>query len=184
MAGGKAAKRVVAIAERSNKAMQLRKQGKTYRAISIAVAAEYGITYSESMAHEDVTRELKRIQTELKQSTDEVRTLELERLDNLLSKLNNQINSGDLNAIDRALKISERRCKILGVDAPIEIRIREQVQIQVEANLNLFFKAIYDSTAIADDVKQQLFEIAANLGSESDYVFKSAHPENGLQAVE
>jgi hypothetical protein len=56
---------------------------------------------------------------------DEVRTLELERLDRFLSYLWDKIEQGDPVAIDKGLKIMDRRAKYLGLDAPI----KQQVEV-------------------------------------------------------
>lgn len=163
MAGGKASKRRVEIAERSVRAMQLRKTGATYRAIASAITTELGINYTEAQAHKDITRELGRINQELAIDAECVRTLELERLDAYLLSIARDVQKGDLSAIDRALKISERRCKILGIDAPIELRVREMVAAHVESQFNLFFEAIAEDSLLTTEQKARIFEIAANL---------------------
>lgn len=56
---------------------------------------------------------------------DEVRTLELERLDKFLLALWDKIEQGDPIAIDRGLKIMDRRAKYLGLDAPV----KQQVEV-------------------------------------------------------
>ena len=45
--------------------------------------------------------------------------MEIERLDAMLFAIWKKVEKGDLNAIETALKISARRCKILGIDMPI-----------------------------------------------------------------
>jgi hypothetical protein len=57
----------------------------------------------------------------LQEPADEVRQLELLRLDRYLSAIAEKVDSGDLKAIDRALKIMERRSKLLGLDAPQKV---------------------------------------------------------------
>jgi hypothetical protein len=53
---------------------------------------------------------------------DEARGVELERLDLLLSKLAPAIVRGDVPAILAALKVSDRRAKLLGLDAPTRVQ--------------------------------------------------------------
>lgn len=106
-----------AAAERRNKAFELRKQGVGYRAIGAAL----GI--SEAQAHRDVQAALKRLATLEMASAEEYRTLELARLDTLTVAAARCARgaTGDatrLAAIDRLLRISESRRKLLGLDAP------------------------------------------------------------------
>ena len=51
-------------------------------------------------------------------SSDELLALELSRLDGLLAKVYPMAAQGDLQAVDRVLKICERRARLLGLDAP------------------------------------------------------------------
>lgn len=48
---------------------------------------------------------------------EEQKKLELQRLDNMLVALEARIEHGDLGAIDRAIKVQERRSKLIGLDA-------------------------------------------------------------------
>jgi len=117
-------------AERRVKALELRKQGQSYRAI----AAQLGI--NERTAHTDVQRALRALAALEQASAAEYRTMELERLDTLtveaarvLSATHPLVSGGKvlrdvtddgpkLAAIDRLLRISESRRKLLGLDAP------------------------------------------------------------------
>lgn len=54
----------------------------------------------------------------IKQPAEEVRALELARLDGLMVTLWPMARRGDLAAVDRVLKVMERRSKLLGLDAP------------------------------------------------------------------
>lgn len=56
---------------------------------------------------------------------DEVRELELERLDRFLLALWAKIEQGDPVAIDKGLRIMDRRAKYLGLDAPV----KQQVEV-------------------------------------------------------
>jgi NAD(P)H-dependent flavin oxidoreductase YrpB (nitropropane dioxygenase family) len=60
------------------------------------------------------------------ESVDEMRKMELERLDKLLlgtggNGVYQQAIKGHLSAIDRVVKIMERRAKLLGLDAPTKV---------------------------------------------------------------
>jgi hypothetical protein len=57
----------------------------------------------------------------IQEPADELRTLELSRLDDMLKAIAPHVAAGNLTAIDRALKIMERRAKLIGLDAPAKV---------------------------------------------------------------
>ena len=97
--------------------MELRGQGWTWQRI----ADEVGYA-SASACKTAFDNAIKRT---MQPVADEVRTLELERLDRFLSYLWDKIEQGDPVAIDKGLKIMDRRAKYLGLDAPI----KQQVEV-------------------------------------------------------
>lgn len=97
-------------AERQKQAMQLRLAGASYDDI----AARLGFA-GRGGAWRAVMSALKQT---LQEPADELRKMELERLDRLLLGVWGQAAKGNQGAIDRALKIMERRAKLLGLDAP------------------------------------------------------------------
>lgn len=111
------AKRIAATV-RAAQALRLRAQGETFA--TIAVKLHYR---SRQAAHCAVTAAL--IAT-LQESSEEARTLDLERLDVLLSAVMPKAMAGNLAAVLAALRVLERRAKLLGLDAPAK----------VEANVN------------------------------------------------
>ncbi|MET9701693.1 hypothetical protein [Streptomyces griseus] len=124
--------RSLTTAERDAQAAELRSKGWTYRRI----AAELGWKQGAD-AYNAVQRVLKET---VREAGDEVRALELERLDRLEAAANEvlerehvTVSNGRvivlnetplpddgpvLAAIDRLLKIQERRARLLGLDAP------------------------------------------------------------------
>lgn len=168
MAGGTASANKARTSERRSLALNLRKSGATYRAIAASVAERLGIPkYSESQAHRDVVAELQRIADRNSETATVVRALELERLDQYLLAIAKDIQQGDYGAIDRALKISERRCKILGIDAPIELKLQELVQSKLEQEFNLFFELIASDSEIPEPCKHRIIQHAINLDGRS-----------------
>lgn len=89
-------------------AVELRKTGMTYEQI----AAEMGLK-SGSAVYQMVSRALKLMPAE---SIDQVRLLELRRLDALLRAVWNKAVNDEEGAINRALRILERRARVLGLD--------------------------------------------------------------------
>lgn len=123
------------IAERRKIALQLRQAGFTYRDLAVALTNK-GFPCKFTTAYKDVRHCLKEISKQTHEEAEELRVLELSRLDTLLRSIWTKAIKGDMNAIDRSLKISERRCKLLGIDAPIqnvnEIIVPGAKNIQVE----------------------------------------------------
>lgn len=98
--------------ERQRQALELRKAGADYRAIAEKLGYK-----SPSGAHNAVKNALKTI---IKEPAEAVRDLELARLDAMLLAIWPKVRQGNEYAIDRALKIMDRRSAYLGIDAPKE----------------------------------------------------------------
>lgn len=102
-------------AARRLQSFELRKLGISYRGIG----KKLGI--SEAQAHRDVKSVLKKLaQQELTLAT-EYRTLELERLDTLWTKALQKALEGDIPAVHAALRVSESRRRLLGMDEPVQL---------------------------------------------------------------
>lgn len=101
-----------AAAQRALQALELRLQGKTYE--QIATVCGYR---SKSGAYDAVQRELQRT---LQEPAENVRTMEVRRLDRLYAAMEQYALSGSATStwyVDRCLSIMERRAKLLGLDA-------------------------------------------------------------------
>ncbi|MBP8128480.1 MAG: helix-turn-helix domain-containing protein [Candidatus Hydrogenedentes bacterium] len=106
--------RVTAAARRAE-ALRLRAAGKPYREI----ARVLGI--GEASAWKLVKREFDRLNAATRETAHQVRQLELDRLDALHEALWPSAKSGNTQAIFAALRIMERRAKLLGLDAPTKL---------------------------------------------------------------
>jgi hypothetical protein len=95
--------------ERHLRALELRKAGVTYETI----AGQLGYA-NASGARKAVASALK---ATLREPAEELRTLELARLDAMALALWCRVQDGDEKAIDRVLRIMERRARLLGLDA-------------------------------------------------------------------
>lgn len=107
--------RTIEAQERRAKAVQLRRMGWSYSRI----ANQLGMT--KSSVHKAVTKALTETQQALDVEADTLRAQELERLDELQSHIWIEASKGNLKAVDRILKIIERRAKLLGLDAPTKV---------------------------------------------------------------
>lgn len=96
--------------QKQAQALTLRKAG-----VSVTAIAETLGWNSHQAASKAISAALKRT---IQEPADELRTLELARLDDMLKAIAPHVAAGNLTAIDRALKIQERRARLLGLDAP------------------------------------------------------------------
>jgi len=94
--------------------LELRKTGMTWTRISELTG------YADaSGAYRAYIRALKRV---VKEPAEQVRTLEIERLDYLWNSLMAKATDGDPQAIGVMLRIMERRSRLLGLDAPTKVQ--------------------------------------------------------------
>ena len=101
-------------AEKRIQALKLRQVGHTYRVIAEELAM------SVSTAHDLVDEALKDLAKQSTHEAGKLRVLEMSRLDEYMLILGPRILAGDMNAIDRAIKINESRRKLLGIDVPVK----------------------------------------------------------------
>ncbi len=98
-------------AERMAKALKLREAGSTYEQIGNI------LNISLTQAHRDVTDAL---HLTIQEPADQLRETEARRLDTLMRSLWRKATDTDspqqLGAIDRIIRIQERRAKLLGLD--------------------------------------------------------------------
>lgn len=102
----------VAVLDRQRKALQMRRDGADFDAI--AEACGYS---NRSGAYKAVMTALKKM---MREPADELRSLELDRLDRLYTQMARKAEGGDEKAVDRCLRIMERRARLLGLDAPVK----------------------------------------------------------------
>lgn len=112
------AQRRIEAKERALKALELRKKGVRYEQI----AQQLGYSHRGS-AHKAVMKELKLLAKECLEEAAQVRDLELQRLDDLFLAAWKAIADGSESAIDRALRVSESRRKLMGLDAAEKVDV-------------------------------------------------------------
>lgn len=101
--------------ENEEKALELRRAGASYRDIGRTMGV------SVAIAHKYVTRGMKRLVARCEEKAEDVRSMELDRLDKLQLAIWPQATKGHLQAVDRMLKIMDQRAKLLGTYAPTKI---------------------------------------------------------------
>ena len=128
MSESKTSPRTIDAALRQAKALELRKAGATYD--QIADQLDYS---SRASAYKAVAKALQAIEEQVAEDAIELCRLEVERLDRLLVALWPKASAGHLGAIDRVIRISERRSRLLGLDAALRAEHRISGTLQVEA---------------------------------------------------
>lgn len=108
------------VIDKERRVIELRRAGVTFDVI----AQEVGYS-NASGAHHAYTRALKRTLREA--GADEIRDLELDRLDRLQRFAWNLAAQGNLRAIETILRIMGRRARLLGLDMPV--RVQQEVTV-------------------------------------------------------
>lgn len=125
---------------RQKQALELRMAGYGYEAIAERLG--YG---GPSGAFKAIQSAMK---ATLKEPADAVRELEVKRLDTMLAGIWIAVRNGNLQAIDRALKIMTRRAELLGLDAPARV------------NVDLMVRNAAQELGLTDDETARLLEDA------------------------
>jgi hypothetical protein len=110
---------------RACRALELRLSGKNY----VTIAAELGMSVQH--AHRLLTKWIGRYTARCEELVTQVRAIELERLDRLLEGIWQKATTGDTGAVETALKISQRRSKLAGLDQPIKHQVEQETVVQI-----------------------------------------------------
>lgn len=115
-------------AAKQAQALELRKAGHSFEQIAAKLGyANGGGAYKAVEAG---------LRATLQEPADELRQLEITRLDTMLSALWPKVKRGEHGAIDRALKVGERRAALVGLDAPKKIEQKIDVSQLSDAELD------------------------------------------------
>ena len=155
--------------ERALRAMEMRKAGLPYSRI----AKELGYS-DESGPYRAVKGILDKQRQEL---AVDVRELELARLEDMLQAIWAAVQQGDMAAIDRVLRIQERRAKFLGLDGPVKLEhghspehLRSEFIAAIRAGDDGLLEAIEEALSQAPE------EVIARIRSSCDRLEASEAP--------
>lgn len=155
--------KAIIIQQRRKDAFELKIQGFSYREIAIVLEDKYKDKlpkgYDSRTVWKDIDEEFKKIQVGVQAEARIARMIELERLDKMFLVVYDQALGGSLKATDRALKIMERRAKLLGLDQPNKITVKTWQ--------NEVIDLIRQGTVTLDEVRQQFGEEAVSAIIES-----------------
>jgi hypothetical protein len=129
----------------------LRKAGASYRQI----ARELGVDVHT--AHADVGAELAALRETAVGEATELRELELERLDGMTAGLWQQVRDGSPQAVSAAVRVSERRSRLVGLDAPVATRTELSGSLGVYAERLSADRELFSTLSV-----DQLEELAAD----------------------
>ncbi|MEY2655068.1 MAG: Rhodococcus phage Jace [Pseudomonadota bacterium] len=101
--------------QRQQASLELRRMGMGY----IEIGNRLGI--SKSQAHRLVQAGLADARAQIGAEANDLKSEEISRLDAMLAGLWPDARKGQHGAVDRVLKIMERRAKLLGLDAPVKL---------------------------------------------------------------
>ncbi len=103
--------RTVLAREREERAVDLRIAGKSYPQIGV----EIGV--STTAAYNMVKRVLDKMIKRTSENAEQVVKIEIERINRLIAAIWGKAIGGDMAAIDRVVKLMERKAKLLGLDS-------------------------------------------------------------------
>lgn len=117
--------------ERRYGVWKLRKDGNTINQIAASLGT------SEETVRQDIIAIAKRLSSELAETVEESRSLQVARLDALLKKYQDLAENGNMGAATLVLSIEARRSKLLALDMPENKRlevtgIREYIGIDLD----------------------------------------------------
>lgn len=124
------------IAARRVRVLDLRKSGASYRVIAKTLNVDVATAWA------DVHAELGELRRLAASGAEDVKALELQRLDALTAGLFKKATQrgGDQGAVTALVRVSERRAKLLGLDAPVKLAgptggpVLERVQLYLPDN--------------------------------------------------
>lgn len=111
--------------DRAARAFELRKAGYDYTDIADIITEEWAEagkgdelpdSWGRRYAHKDVVAMMADLRSAMSETLLEVAELEMARLDTLMAAVWDKAVGGKYEAIDRVLKIMDRRAKLLGLD--------------------------------------------------------------------
>ncbi|WP_455362001.1 hypothetical protein [Streptomyces sp. SYSU K21746] len=121
--------------------LALRLEGHTYRDIANRLHLSIGTAFNRVRDAVDL---------EVSPKADELRALELARLDLYLTRLAPKITKGDDRAINTAVRISESRRRMLGLDQPVAVHATVHEVTQQDLELQEMIRAARARVALEE----------------------------------
>lgn len=130
---------------RRKRVLELRKQGLLYREIAERIREQFAPEelpngFDASYVGQDLRRALQNVESDLETEARDMLRMELRRLNEMQAALWSKAMQGEETAVDRILRVMERRAKYLGLDEPEEIR----AEIGAGLDLSVLLDALED----------------------------------------
>ena len=124
-------------AERRRQVLRLRRAGATYTDVADTLRRRHGPDalpngWGRAYAAKDVSRELDKLRSVNTETAEDLRALEVQRLDEMLRGLWEKAASGDTDAVSAALRVQKRRAKLLGLDAAERLEVEQNVNVSAK----------------------------------------------------
>ena len=143
---GKFSEKALTTAQRRYTAMKLRQQGFDFYQVAEEMQLRFpelapdpenpeSTGYTHLQAWNDINQMLANIREETQESIPDVLMLESARLDEMTKALWPKVASGRERAIELVLRIQERRAKMLGLDAAIQVDWKVEIADMYEAGV-------------------------------------------------
>ena len=159
---GRRERRMYEAAQKRRRALELRMAGNIYEDIAQAVGYK-----SRSAAKNAIKSALRAIDRE---PAADVKALELERLDKILTALWGLVGKGDVQAIDRVIRVMHQRAQYLGLYAPKQVEHSGpdggpiQFAQMGDAELDAWLLAQAEKVGLTPDERKLLANFFAKLG--------------------
>lgn len=143
------------VEQRRKQAMQLRLAG-----VDLATIAETVPGYSSAdHVSMDLIRARQRSKAQLDESVEDLRELQLQRLERLLAATWPKAVKGDTKAVDTASRLIERICKLKGLEAPTQIQLEHHIELESTAVAEAVLAAI-SVLGLGPDMRMRAMEAA------------------------
>jgi hypothetical protein len=129
--------------------MKLRTSGLPYRQIAQALGVDTHTAWA------DVAAELASLREKTVERAEELRALELQRFDKMIAGLWPDIEAGSPPAVTAAIRVSERRARLLGLDAPVVTKS------EVAASLGIYAERLDAERRLWDRLNVDQLEVLA-----------------------
>jgi hypothetical protein len=149
------------IAERRVRALELRTSGASFREIARQLGADV------HTVHGDIQAELAALRETTVGRAEELRALELERCDQMVAGFWPKVVGGNPPAVLAAVRVSERRSRLLGLDEPTATRTEISGSLSVDAQTRI-------KTQVEELRDWLSFEELRELGEKSEKLFADA----------
>lgn len=148
---------------RRSRALQLRTTGATYDAVARVIATEFKLPkYDRARAFQDVDFALGEISRDYKHAAEALRTQDLEILNRLQMAFWEKAMGGDPKSGATLIKILERRARLLGTDAPVQIRVEDEVNKELQTFMDGLEKMLPQA------IYEQVLDVTTQLGANAN----------------